>query len=546
MVLELQPEDPRSVGPYSLLGRLGGGGMGQVYLGRSRGRRLVAVKVIRPELAGEPGFRARFAREVAAARNVGGLFTALVVDDDAQGPVPWLATAYVAGPSLAEAVAERGPLPVGSVLTLATGLAEGLKEIHAAGLVHRDLKPSNVLLAHDGPRVIDFGISRAAEATMLTQSGMVIGSPGFMSPEQAEGGVVGPPSDIFSLGTVLAFAATGVGPFGTGSTAALLFRIVHSEPDTTSLPGQIRPLVERCLTKSPALRPTSSDLLAELGAGQVAADWLPVPHAEEPSRYEPATVTGPEVRQDQKDAAQNRHRPDNPPRRNHHRPLWGTAIAAVLAIAAAIAFLSWPTSLSSIPDVRGDSLTAAASALKSAGFHDIPYLYSCYGSGNSGGVVRQDPAAGTHMARTSPVHLYLEADNCHGVPNVIGMNLSDAADKLKSSGYHNIPYLYSCYGSDNFSDVVQQSPAAGTRIAATSAVHLYLQADNCHAVPDVIGMNLSNAAAALKQAGFTDIPYVYKCYGSTEINAVVKQSPAAGTNHSHLQPVYLELQATNC
>ncbi len=191
--------------------------MGQVYLGRSAGGRLVAVKVIRPELAGEPGFRARFAREVAAARNVSGLFTALVVDADADGPVPWLATAYVPGPSLAEAVEAYGPLPAGSVLTLAAGLAEGLAAIHAAGVVHRDLKPSNVMLADDGPRVIDFGISRAMEASVLTQSGTVMGSPGFMSPEQAEGGVVGPPSDVFSLGSVLTFAATGEGPFGEGS-----------------------------------------------------------------------------------------------------------------------------------------------------------------------------------------------------------------------------------------------------------------------------------------------------------------------------------------
>jgi serine/threonine protein kinase len=378
MVGELQPGDPRSVGPYGLLGRLGAGGMGQVFLGRSRGGRLVAVKVIRPELAGEPGFRARFAREVAAARNVGGLFTALVIDDDAQGPVPWLATAYVAGPSLAEAVEEHGPLPLSSVLTLAAGLAESLEEIHAAGLVHLDLKPSNVLLASDGPRVIDFGISRAAEATLLTQAGTVMGSPGFMSPEQAAGGTVGPPSDVFSLGAVLVFAATGEGPFGTGSTAALLFRIVHSEPDTARLPDQIRPLVERCLAKDPALRPTSSDLLAELGAGQLAADWLPVSLAEELRRYEPATVTSPGVRQDQTDDARNGRRPGGPPRRNRRRWAWVTAIAAVLIIAAAIAFLSWPTPLPSVPSVQGDNLTAAASALKAAGFHDIPYLYDCY------------------------------------------------------------------------------------------------------------------------------------------------------------------------
>jgi serine/threonine protein kinase len=546
MVGELQAEDPRSVGPYSLLGRLGGGGMGQVFLGRSRGGRLVAVKVIRPDLAGEPGFRARFAREVAAARNVGGLFTALVIDDDAQGPVPWLATAYVAGPSLAEAVGEHGPLPVASVLTLAAGLAEGLEEIHAAGLVHRDLKPSNVLLAHDGPRVIDFGISRAAEATMLTESGTVMGSPGFMSPEQAAGGTVGPPSDVFSLGAVLAFAATGEGLFGTGSTEALVFRIVHSEPDTAQLPEQIRPVIQRCLAKDPALRPASSDLLAELGAGQLAADWLPVPVADQLSRYEPSTVTGPGARQDQRDAARNGHRPDSPPRMNRRRWTWATATAATLTIAAAIAFLNWPTGLPSVPDVQGDNLTAATSALTAAGFHNIPYLYNCYASDNPGDVVRQAPGAGTHTTRTSPVHLYLQADNCDGVPDVTGMTLPAAATKLKKSGYDNIPYLYSCYGSGNYEDVVQQAPAAGTHTATTSPVHLYLQAKNCHAVPDVIGMSLSNAAAVLKQAGFTDIPYVYKCDGSTDINAVVRQSPAAGTDHSYLQPISLEIQARNC
>jgi serine/threonine protein kinase len=287
MVGELQAEDPRSIGPYRLLGRLGAGGMGQVFLGRSAGGRLVAVKVIRPELAGESGFRTRFAREVTAARNVSGLFTALVVDADVEGPVPWLATAYVAGPSLADAVAGQGPLPVSSVLTLAAGLAEGLQAIHAAGVVHRDLKPSNVLLADDGPRVIDFGIARAAEATMLTQTGTVIGSPGFMSPEQAEGGQVGPPSDVFSLGAVLVYAATGEGPFGTGSTPALMFRVVHREPDISNLPAQLRPVIERCLAKDPGQRPTSADLLAEFGAGQLAADWLPPPLTEVVSRYAP-------------------------------------------------------------------------------------------------------------------------------------------------------------------------------------------------------------------------------------------------------------------
>ena len=212
--------------------------MGRVYLARSPGGRMVAVKVIRANLAEDAGFRARFAREVSAARKVGGLFTAQVVDADIDGPVPWLVTAYVPGTSLSDAVERQGPLPDNSVLALAAGLAEGLIAIHAAGVIHRDLKPSNVLLAQDGPRIIDFGISSAAEATALTGTGFMIGSPGFMSPEQAEGMTVGPASDIFSLAGVLIYAARGEGPFGSGDTAALLYRVVHGKPNTDQRSGK--------------------------------------------------------------------------------------------------------------------------------------------------------------------------------------------------------------------------------------------------------------------------------------------------------------------
>ena len=272
---ELQPGDPQTIGPYRLVGQLGSGGMGRVFLGVSAGGRPVAVKVIRAELAADPEFRARFGREVAAARRVSGMFTATVVDADVDGTPAWLATAYVPGPSLSEAIADHGPLPPESLLTLAAGLAESLSAIHAAGVVHRDLKPANVLLAADGPRVIDFGISRAVESTALTQAGLVIGSPGYMSPEQAEGYDVGPPSDIFSLGAVLAFAATGEGPFGTGTTAALLYRVARGSPDLDRVPAGVRPLIERCLAKDPRQRPTAAGLLAEVGALQPAADWLP-------------------------------------------------------------------------------------------------------------------------------------------------------------------------------------------------------------------------------------------------------------------------------
>src|SRR5689334_1978014 len=250
--------------------------MGRVYLGVSPGGRPVAVKAIRAELAADPEFRSRFGREVASARRVSGVYTAQVVDADVDGPVAWMATAYVPGPSLAEAVDNHGPVPDGLLLALAAGLAESLNAIHAAGVVHRDLKPSNVLLAEDGPRVIDFGISRAAESsTMLTQAGLVVGSPGFRPPEQGMGGEVGPPSDVFNLGAVLAFAATGEGPFGTGTTAALLYRVAHGEPDLARVPPRVRPLIERCLAKDPAQRPTASGLLSEVGALQPDGNWLP-------------------------------------------------------------------------------------------------------------------------------------------------------------------------------------------------------------------------------------------------------------------------------
>jgi eukaryotic-like serine/threonine-protein kinase len=293
MVKDLLPSDPATVGPYRLLGRLGQGGMGTVYLARSPGGRLVAVKVIRPELAGEPGFRTRFAREVRSAREVSGMFTALVVDSDPEGPMPWLATAYVPGPSLAEAVEEHGPLPVDSLLSLFAGLAEGLHAIHSTRLIHRDLKPSNVLLADDGPRVIDFGISRALEDSMLTHTGTIMGTPGFLSPEQAEGRTVGPPSDVFSLGAVLVFAATGDGPFGGGPATALLYRVVNLDPDLSGVPAQVRPIVQSCLAKDPANRPTTAELLDEVGSrvGVVSTDWLPEQFTMTIARYVPTSRT---------------------------------------------------------------------------------------------------------------------------------------------------------------------------------------------------------------------------------------------------------------
>jgi eukaryotic-like serine/threonine-protein kinase len=286
---ELKPGDPGRIGPYRLRGLLGTGGMGRVFLGAAADGQLAAVKVVRLDLAADPEFRARFRREVTVARRVNSRFTAQLLGADVDGPVPWLATAYVAGPSLADAVAQGGPLSVEALRELAKGLAEGLSAIHAAGVVHRDLKPSNVLLAKDGPRVIDFGISVAAETSPLTRTGMLVGSPGYMSPEHVEGLEVGPASDIFSLGAVLAFAATGEGPFGTGSAPTMAYRVVYHEPSLDRVPVEVRGLIQRCLAKDPARRPTARDLV--LGAGAAQRPGLVTPTVVERQETSSATRT---------------------------------------------------------------------------------------------------------------------------------------------------------------------------------------------------------------------------------------------------------------
>ncbi|MEU2233695.1 serine/threonine-protein kinase [Streptomyces vietnamensis] len=274
----LTGSDPRGIGPYRLLYRLGEGGMGRVYLGRSRGGRTVALKVVHGALAGDPGFRTRFAREVRAAQSLRGAGTVPVLDADPDAEVPWLATAYVPGPALSEAVLAHGPLPEPALWRLLSGLAHALDGVHRAGLVHRDVKPSNVLLSSSGPLLIDFGIARSADETALTGTGLVVGSPGFMSPEQAEGRTVGPAADLFSLGAVLAFAATGRGPFGGGSVAELLYRLVHHEPDLAGVEGPFAELVRRCLAKRPEDRPPVAELAATADAHrEESGSWLPAP-----------------------------------------------------------------------------------------------------------------------------------------------------------------------------------------------------------------------------------------------------------------------------
>ncbi|MFJ4317959.1 MFS transporter [Streptomyces lavendulae] len=306
---QLTDEDPARIGPYRLIARLGAGGMGLVYLGRSEAGRTVAVKVVQAEYAGHPEFRRRFAREVAAARKVGGSWTAAVLDADPEAAVPWVATQYVPGPDLHTVVArDFGPLPEHSVRTLANRLALALGAVHAAGLIHRDLKPSNVLVTVDGPRVIDFGIARAMDSlggdSLHTRTGMLIGSPGFMSPEQVRGLALTPASDVFCLGAVLVYAATGRFLFGARDTGlnVHLFRVAEEEADLTGVPQPLAELVGACLHKDPARRPSPAEVAARMEpdpATDPATEWLPGPvlaqlgrHAARLLDYAPARRAG--------------------------------------------------------------------------------------------------------------------------------------------------------------------------------------------------------------------------------------------------------------
>ncbi|MBW8486844.1 outer membrane protein assembly factor BamB family protein [Actinomadura parmotrematis] len=283
------PDDPRRIGRYAVLGRLGEGGMGLVYLARSPGGAQVALKVVHEAYAASEVFRARFRREAAAAASVSGAFTAPVLDADPDAPRPWLATAYLVGPTLQEAVDRHGPWGAAATAGLGAALAEALVSIHRAGVVHRDLKPSNVMLTADGPRVIDFGIARAADADAITRHGTVLGTPGYLAPEQALGGVTGTAGDVFALGGVLAFTATGTGPFGRAELAEMLHRVVHEPPRIEGIADErLRSVVAACLAKDPAARPTTAGLLGMLGAplpalpSDVAAD---IAGRERPRRF---------------------------------------------------------------------------------------------------------------------------------------------------------------------------------------------------------------------------------------------------------------------
>jgi predicted Ser/Thr protein kinase len=296
--MPLQNGDPSRVGRYRLTARLGAGGMGVVYLGTAKDGSQVAVKMLRPELADDDAFRIRFRREAALLERVRGICTVRVVEADAASPRPFLVTEYAEGPSLAEWVTSQGPLRAEMLYGLATGLAEALVAIHAAGIVHRDLKPSNVLLTATVPKVIDFGIAQALDTTVLTRTGMTVGSPGFMAPEQIRG-QAGQPADVFAWGLTVAYAAAGQSPFGTGPADAVLYRVLHEHPDLSGVSPEVRPLVEAALAKQPDQRPLAPDLLGRLAAPGtdpahsptqtvLARTWRAPPVASPPAAAEPS------------------------------------------------------------------------------------------------------------------------------------------------------------------------------------------------------------------------------------------------------------------
>ncbi|MER6779972.1 MULTISPECIES: serine/threonine-protein kinase [unclassified Streptomyces] len=426
----LREDDPQTVAGYRLAARLGAGGMGRVYLSHTPGGRPVAIKVVRPELAEDPTFLRRFRREVEAARRVRGAYTAELIDADVDGVPPWLATVYVPGPSLSEAVARRGPLPVPAVLWLMAGVAEALEVIHGAGIVHRDLKPSNVLLAADGPRVIDFGISLASGTTSPTATGSAIGTPQYMAPEQALAGETTVATDVFALGQTAAFAALGEPLYGDGPSVSVLFRIVHSEPDLSRLPESLRPLIARCLAADPDDRATPAEIVAwcrqrlgkDADAGGGPAVWrevtgpepvvpAPVPHPT--SVHTRALDTQPPLpRMAWQPPMPTPLTPEEQRRRRRRTALIVTA--AVTASAALLTGLAW-----TVMDAADRARQRSAAAATSPGPASGGKATGSAGAGGSGGAASSTPEASKPPAPVPYPQVRLDEKNSIGIKDPV-------------------------------------------------------------------------------------------------------------------------------
>jgi beta-lactam-binding protein with PASTA domain/serine/threonine protein kinase len=582
----LTDEDPRSIGGYELRARLGQGGFGKVYLGLSPGGRAVAVKVLRPELGEDRDFLQRFRLEVSAAQQVNGLYTAPVVAAGLNERRPWVATAFVSGPSLERAVAVNGPLPELAGWRLLAGLVEALQAIHACGLVHRDLKPENVLLAADGPRVIDFGISKSLDGTAMTATGMIIGTPSFMAPEQADGEAVGPESDVFSLGCVLAYAVSGLLPFGGGSYASVLYRIVHKDPELDGVPPGLRAVIERCLAKAPRARPALAEL-AKIGrdgpdgpgnvSGQSALAFWPAEIGQLIREYEgrlddaqdapePLTCYPSPVIEDfpppdsvylplfgdngqpgyasptpatvrRRKPGSQRQPPANggrqrrrfagalPPWVRGHR--WLTAAVAGSAVLAAVAVAVTPnvSAGTPVPQVRGDSRAQAAERLDAAGLK--PVLVRRIDSRVAAGlVISTRPASGSSARAGQPVTVYLSAGP--GVPAVHGLTWSRAQTQIKAAGF--VPAeRKEASAAVRAGAVIGTSPAAGGLVPASGLVTVDVSTGPASiALPDVKGVQAVTARAQLLKLGFTNVRLVTDPGCLARQGQVDRMSPAPG------------------
>ncbi|MFI1168445.1 serine/threonine-protein kinase [Streptomyces sp. NPDC020801] len=397
-----EAELPEYAGHYRLESCLGSGGMGVVHLARSTSGMKLAVKVVHAQFAKDPEFRGRFRQEVAAARRVSGAFTASVVDADPEAGRPWMATLFIPGPSLSEHVKRNGPMDAAQLRRLMAGLAEALRDIHRVGVVHRDLKPSNVLLAEDGPKVIDFGISRPKDSELRTETGKLIGTPPFMAPEQfRRPREVGPAADIFALGSVMVHAATGRGPFDSDSPYVVAYQVVHDEPDLTGVPDNLAPLVLRCLAKEPEDRPTPDELMRELRSVAASYDtqaFIPAQRAGAP----PAPEAGSEPEHS-----------GSRPRRRVRRRLAGL-VAGALGLAVGGAFAS----VELLADDAGPAPRKAAAAPRTASDRFSPWQVKAPGGG---GAAQCSYAAGKLLcARTGLVFALSSSDGAllwrHPVP----------------------------------------------------------------------------------------------------------------------------------
>ncbi|MCL2734120.1 MAG: substrate-binding domain-containing protein, partial [Actinomycetia bacterium] len=460
--------DPTSIGGYRLERRLGAGGMGVVFLGRSVSGRQLAIKVVRPELVTDEGFRIRFGREVEAARQVSGAFTAPVVDADADAEPPWLATLFVPGPSLHEHITTGGPLAADAVRQLAAGLVEALRDIHRGGLIHRDLKPANVLLADDGPRVIDFGIARAVTAAPLTSTGVLIGTPGYMAPELFRTGNSGAAGDVFALGAVLVFAATGHGPFDGGSAYGIGYRVVHEEPDLAGLDPALRPLVEQCLAKEPEARPTVEELLAALSAplDDLAAPAAARTDSPPPAPSAPPVPAAPPI----PPAAGTPTRPDTHP---------AAPPATFVPPAPAGEFGPPPTVTAPTPGIpparpagpppghptprrpKRTALLASAAVLAVAAAVTVPLLATRHGSGDHPSA--DAPAKGGTSSTPSSSHL--PDPGASALPDSAGFSCAGARGSLNGAGSALVMPVMERWTAD----FQQQCPGATLNYSPTGA-----------------------------------------------------------------------------